>query len=270
MKYIQIQNKKWRLEVDLQGGRIVNLTYGDRCILGTYNRIDGKQGNTHICVPNFGNEGVKEFGLPFHGTGRNQRWNIVPDYVRHSGKPQAFTLKTSKKFLGRPESDPGLSQYKKLIIFCLLSRTEKYKAELSVNQIFEFCEDSFVHSVIVTHKGGEPVPVNIGIHNYWNSPNGWNGLKLNGEDITGQVKNNGIISIKKINSIKLLDIAKIAWEVEGFTHAVVWSAFMGSKFDTNYVCIEPVRGIGEFFGSEKSILKPKQKIDVFQKITVEK
>jgi len=262
MKHIKIRNKKWKVEIDLHGGRNVNLLYGDRCILGTYNRIDGKLGNTHICVPNFAHEGVQEFDLPFHGPARNQRWNIVqPDYVRHSGKPQLDNG-------ARPESDPGLNQDEKLKIFCLLPQTEKYRADLLVSQTFEFHENNFIHKVTVEHQGGEPVPLNIGIHNYWNSPNGWYGALVNGEDITRKVKINGDISLKKKNTIELPRMQAILWEVEGFTHAVVWSAFKGSDFDNTYVCIEPVRGIGEFFGSEKSIIKPEQKINVCQKITI--
>ena len=242
MSYIQIQNKKWRLEVDLQGGRIANLSYGSRCILGTYNRIDGKQGNTHICIPNFGNEGVEEFGLPFHGGARNSVWKVEN---------------------ARLKEENG-----ELRIEVLMRRTEQYKAELLINQTFEFFEDSFVHGVIVTHKGGKPVPVNIGIHNYWNSPNGWEGVLVDGEDITRKVKINGNISLKKKNTIELPRMQPILWEVEGFTHAVVWTAFKGKDFDTPYVCIEPVMGIGDYFGCVKSVLNPNKIFSVFQKISI--
>ena len=242
MKHIKIRNKKWKVEIDLHGGRNVNLLYGDRCILGTYNRIDGKLGNTHICVPNFAHEGVQEFDLPFHGPARNIIWE---EEARSKNKQEG-----------------------KMKITCLLPQTEKYRADLLVSQTFEFHENNFIHKVTVEHQGGEPVPLNIGIHNYWNSPNGWYGALVNGEDITRKVKINGDISLKKKNTIELPRMQAILWEVEGFTHAVVWSAFKGSDFDNTYVCIEPVRGIGEYFGSEKSIIKPEQKMNVCQKITI--
>lgn len=246
---IPIQNQKWRGEIDLQGGRIVNLYYGDRQILGTYNRIDGKKGNTHICVPNFGKEGAEEFGLPFHGGGRSKVWN---------------------KELGIRNKESGIKNKEegKIKIGCLLPKTEKYPADLLVSQTFSFHENSFIHSIAVEHKSGEPVPLNIGIHNYWNSPDGWNGLKVNGNDITKQVRENGFISLQEKNSIELPGQSPIFLEVSGFSQAVVWSGFKGNDFDQKYVCIEPVRGMGNFFKSRNGIINCLQIVKVRQKIII--
>ena len=41
-----LENNGWRLEVDLVGGRIVSLVKNGQGILGTFERIDGKTGNT--------------------------------------------------------------------------------------------------------------------------------------------------------------------------------------------------------------------------------
>ena len=77
MNFIKLEKNNWILEVDLNGGRIVNLIKDDQKILGTFERIDGKKGNTHICTPNFANEGVEKFGFIFHGPFRNAEWNLA-------------------------------------------------------------------------------------------------------------------------------------------------------------------------------------------------
>ena len=75
---LMIINKNgWSVEIDLNGGRIKRLEKDRQKILGTYERIDGKIGNTHICVPNFAAEGVEKFGYVFHGPFRNALWRLV-------------------------------------------------------------------------------------------------------------------------------------------------------------------------------------------------
>jgi galactose mutarotase-like enzyme len=235
MKIIQIKKNNWKLKIDLIGGRIVELRYGKRKILGTYKRIDGKTGNTHICVPNFGNEGGVEFGLPFHGGGRNKVWETEGRGLR---------------------------------LQCLLQHTEKYRTDLLVCQTFTFQKNSFIHEVVVEHLAGEPVPLNIGIHNYWDTPNGWDGILVNNENVTEQVKKNGIVSIKRKNVISLPHKTPILWETQGFLQAVLWASFKGDEFDPKYVCIEPIRGGNGFWGSTKSIISPQKKVVVVQKISI--
>jgi len=227
MSYIQIRNKKWNAEIDLHGGRIVSLQHGDRKLLGTYHRIDGKMGNTHVCIPSFGSEG-KEFGLPFHGPARNQVWKIV----------------------GRE----GKAQDRELKIECTLPKTEKYRADLLVRQTFFFQDGSFVHKVSVKNLGGENVPVNIGIHNYLSTLRGWDGVRLNDIDISLAVKANGIVALQKNNKIDLPGEKPIYLDVEGVSNAVIWTGFRESEYDTTYVCIEPIQNIEAFAKGSENIL----------------
>ncbi|HRT40170.1 MAG TPA: hypothetical protein P5299_02305 [Candidatus Woesebacteria bacterium] len=67
----------WELGIDLMGGRITELRKDNQQILGTFQRIDGKKGSTHVCFPCFGNEMPK---LPFHGPARDEKWTIADTY----------------------------------------------------------------------------------------------------------------------------------------------------------------------------------------------
>ena len=62
MKLIEFKNKNWLLKIDLEGGRIYELSKEGEKILGTYERIDEKIGNTHVCIPNFAREGGTIWG----------------------------------------------------------------------------------------------------------------------------------------------------------------------------------------------------------------
>jgi len=47
----KIEKFGWRVEVDLEGGRIISLMKDREGILGNFERMDGKMGNTHVCIP---------------------------------------------------------------------------------------------------------------------------------------------------------------------------------------------------------------------------
>lgn len=124
---VQLNSKDWELEVELEGGRIVSLKNRGVLILGSFERIDGKKGNTHICVPNFNMEGVKEFNLPPHGPFRNESWKLV-------------------------------QQTENLIDI------ECEKDGLDVHQFFSFNgEEYFNQKVVVENKGEVEKPVNVAI-----------------------------------------------------------------------------------------------------------
>lgn len=241
MSCIQIRNKKWKAEIDLHGGRIISLRCENRNLLGTYHRIDGKIGNTHVCIPNFGKEGVEQYGLPFHGPARNKEWGHLQDVI---SKNKCESLK----------------------IECRLRKTETYKAELLASQTFSFQNNSFIHEITVKNLSEEAVPVNIGIHNYWDASCGWNGAKVNNVDITSSVKANRMIVLQEKNKIDLPGQRSIYWEVKGFSHAVTWAGFQDSKYDCTYVCIEPIRAADIFSANRKSLLSPLQTIQVAQMI----
>lgn len=206
----------WNLVINLHGGRIEELSYKNVPILGIFNRIDGKKGSTHLCVPNFSGEGMEKYGLPFHGPARNSSWKLVAG-----------------------SWEEGSDKNTRLRIECTIKKTEKYPADLLVMQEFELEVDKFTQTISVLHLAGVTVPVNIGVHNYWATPGGWSGLLINGENVEEMVKTNGHISLKNQNIIELSD-KKIKWETNGFAEGVLWAAQKEGNFDSSYVCIEPV------------------------------
>lgn len=222
------------------GGRIEELLYRKELVLGTFDRIDGKKGSTHICTPNFNLEGMKEYGLPVHGSPRTIEWQIkVNDKTYFS-------------------------------MFCIVPTTDLYKTELYVEQIFELNPNSFKQTVVVENTQGANVPVNIGIHNYWAVSQGWEGTRLNGYDITKLVQTNGQRELRKSNTIQFPDGRRFRLQTKGFEDVKLWSALNEKgEYDDMYVCIEPVHSLApNFFGSKQSILKEGKSIIVSQEIGV--
>lgn len=228
MNTIKIENKNWKLEIDLNGGKIVNLEKDGQQILGTFERIDGKIANTHICVPNFDQEGMEEYGLLFHGPCRNAQWKLI--------KESENMIRIGFEFEG----------------------TEKYLSSLLIEQEFSL-GDSFRHKIRVKNTGNNEVPVNIAIHNYWASKEGWLGLKINEVDISQIVKDDDYFDTKDENIVLFPDGRKFNLNLKGFNYVRLWTARKeeGSNtiYDQNCVGVEPSIGKGSYFGSEESMLK---------------
>jgi hypothetical protein len=236
MNMVQLNFKDWELAVDLEGGRIDSLKNKGVLILGSFERIDGKRGNTHVCVPNFANDGVKKYRLPPHGLFRNAPWILV--------QKTENTLEV--------DCETG---------------------EWDVHQIFSFSGEYFNQKVIIENKSGEGKPVNAALHNYWSSELGWQGLTLNGSDLSLGIKQNDFINLRQLNDLDIPGKPLIKWQLFGFNYAKLWTGFLeesGNKiFDNNYVCIEPIMEKDEyFFGSEKSVLLPNTKMELRQMIGV--
>ena len=235
MNIIKIENDEWLLEVDLDGGRIYKLACGDQLILGTFERIDGKNGNTHVCVPNFANEGVEKYGFVFHGPFRNAAWEVL-------GK-----------------SDTALE------IKCEIDG-------LSVKQFFRLT-DSFIQDIEVLNNSNKKKRVNLAVHNYWDTKFGWQGTKLNGFDITEGIKTNPEISLKDLNIIEIVGKKNIFWKVENFKLAKLWTGVKKengvNSYDRKYICIEPEMEFEGFVETEKSWLLPGQRIFLKQSIGLE-
>lgn len=231
---------EWQLVVNLQGGRIEELSYKEMIILGTFQRIDGKKGNTHVSVPNFDLEGTKEYGLPPHGAARNMTWQIKVE---------------DKTYLS---------------IYCAVPATDLYKANLYVEQIFELTKDSYKQTVIVENTKGETVPINIGIHNYWATPKDWLGTKINGIDVAQKIKNEGQSKVRKSNTIVFSDGRRFRLKLNDFGDIRLWTAFNEKKeFDHKFVCIEPIKSLGiHYFGSKQSMLKEGKAIGASQEISL--
>lgn len=205
--------KKITVKLNLDGGRVENLEIEGRKILGMYQRIDGKLGSTHICVPNFGNE-LSEYGLPFHGYARNEKWEILE------------------------ERDNFIK------IKYLMESKDSYPTDLEITQTFDF-EKKFIHKVGVKNVGERNAPVNIAVHYYFDMPYGWEYLKINGEDVGDIIKKDSEITAKQINEIT--DGKRIIFmETKNVRSLHLWSG--GNQ---NFCCIEPVMGMRELGKNEE-------------------
>jgi len=230
----------WDLTVDLQGGRIEELSYKETLILGVFQRVDGKVGSTHVCTPNYHSEGTKEYGLPIHGAPRNVVWEVKTDDSAY------------------------------LSVYCNIPATDLYKADLYVEQIFELTKDSFKQTVIVENTKGETVPVNIAIHDYWATPGGWRGTKVNGIYIESEVIKDGQCKARKSNTIVFPDKRKFKLKLQDFSDLRLWSARNGkNELNEDFVCIEPIMTLGKnYFGSKQSMLKEGKALGASQEILV--
>ncbi len=224
---MEISQNNWLLSLDLVGGRIRDLSWKGRRVLGTYKRIDGKMGNTHVCIPSFDKEGEK-YDLPFHGLVRTIPWTI---------KAKSSSV---------------------IIISCRTPSSKLYPAELTVEQEFSI-DDMFIHTIRVTNCGGSEVPTNIGCHYYWDTPKGWDTIRLNGREIKADIETNGVIDLKERN---IIDFPHARYELitNGFRSAVLWTSFLmdtqgSKKFSQDFCCIEPVVQWPNYFGTTESMLK---------------
>lgn len=232
MNKIKIEKDNWILEIDLDGGRIVSLIKDDQKILGTFERIDGKKGNTHICTPNFANEGVEKFGFVFHGPFRNAIWNLVSQ--------EENSLEIECEIDG-------------LLV----------KQDFSIN-------DEFEQIIEVKNKSKERKRVNVAMHNYWETEFGWQGTRLNGVDITEDFKTNPEVKLEKENILEFPNKRPIIWKVENFKLAKLWTAVKeeneGKFYDQKYVCLEPEMEFEGFVETEESWLDPGVKLVLEQNI----
>lgn len=232
MNIVEIKNKESFLTVDLNGGRIVSLTKDDQKILGTFERIDGKKGNTHLCVPNFADEGVEKYGFVFHGPFRNVVWNLVS------------------------QNNDGLE-------------IESEIEGLLIRQKF-LINDEFEQKIEIKNNSLESKRVNLAVHNYWDTEFGWQGTKLNRVNISQGFKTNPEIKLNSENILEFPDKKPLIWRVENFKLGKLWTAFKeenGEKiYDQKYVCLEPEMEFEGFVETDKSWLESGKRIDLNQSI----
>jgi len=226
-----IQNNDWSLNIDLDGGRIRELKYKDEIILGTFLRIDGKHGNTHVCCPNFGNEGDKD--LPFHGPFRTKEWNLI------------------NKSLNNIE-------------------IETVDLGLRIRQVFDL-RDGFEQLVVVENLGAGDRAANVAIHNYWAAEMGWQGTKLNGQIVDELIKSDISRPVLGDNVLEIPGKSVKRWNLTGFGFAQFWVSFSENegqkKYDDGYVCIEPALEKQGFLDSGRNNLIANGKIEVSQRIS---
>lgn len=227
-----IQNNDWNLIIDLNGGRIRELKYKKDIILGSFKRIDGKEGNTHICCPNFGGEGMEKFNLPFHGPFRNLEWKLI--------NKNKDTIEIEAESLG-----------------------------LKIKQIFKLI-NGFEQVVRIFNLENKDRLANVAIHNYWDTRNSWKGTKLNGEIIDELIKSDIDRELLSVNILEILGKRKYKWSVEGFKYQRFWTAFKETegekKYDQNYICVEPSLERQGFLNTEQTNLLINGSLEVKQTI----
>ena len=223
----------WSLTLNLSGGRIQDLSHKGIRVLGMYNRIDGKVGNTHLCIPSFDKEGQDKYGLPFHGLVRNIEWRL------------------EKKSISS------------LTILCKTPSSDYYPAQLSVEQEFILSKE-FQHIIRVRNVGNKAVPVNSACHYYWDTPSGWNTTTVNREDVSEKIETNGHIDLDTTNIIRFPHTS-YRLLCKNIHSAALWTSFTtdthGKKvFSSDFCCIEPVIKWPGYFGTKESIVRPGETI----------
>lgn len=202
-----------KIDID-NGGRVKSYERDGRLILGTYKRIDGKIGNTHVCTPNFGNE-LSEYKMPFHGYARNEKWKILE------------------------ERDNFIK------IGYLMKNKDSYLTDLEIIQVFD-TRKNFVHEVRVKNVGKLMAPVNIAIHYYFDMPYGWEDLRINDSmAIPDLIRADGEIGAQEVNKI---DDGKrvIIMKTRNVKKLHLWSG--GNE---KFCCIEPVMGMRDLKKNEE-------------------
>jgi len=218
-----------RMVINPQGARIERLSLGDRLVFGSVVRGDGREASSHPCTPIFGPETNTSFGLPQHGPMRNELCTVE-------------------------ERGPNL------VILSHEIKSGSYPQGMHVRQSFAMFGNNFTLETVHTNNGEQDAPVNFGEHFYWAAPNGWEGLRINGDDVTDAVKNDLVIPLQARNQIVIPGLPEIILEQEGLPVANLWVYHNEEtgKYDQDYVCIEPVEGdpTKNSFGSPESMIAP--------------
>lgn len=227
---IKLKTKKGNnsLSINPHGARIEELVLDGQRIFTSVKRGDGKDASTHPCIPIFGPERTTSFGLPQHGSARNKDFK---------SKVSDFDIQLSQDI-----------------------EDEKYPIGLTFDQRHTLAYGKYYLTTATLNNGDRALPVNFAEHFYWSTPNGWEGLMVNGVDVTDKVKNDSAIEILPENNIIIPKQRPIILNQKGFSIFQLW-AYKNPKtgeYDKNYVCIEPAEGnpVKNFFGSQRSMIKP--------------
>lgn len=212
-------------------GAKIEVVLNGNAILGSFLRGDGRQGVTHPCSPIFGPDRKNFYGLKQHGNMRNEACEVEK--------------KDDSIVVSHLITDPG------------------YPSGMKVEQVMRLIDGAFSFEMTHTNTGDMVAAVNSGEHCYFDAPLGFEGTKVNGQDITQLIKNNydGIaIDLNESNSIQIPGKPEYILEQQGFKKAVVWVGKNPEtkEIDKTYLCIEPVEDdpFGEFFGTTPSLVIP--------------
>ena len=220
------------LRVTRQGARLtVNL--GGVAVMGEFERGDGKAGITHTCSPIFGPDKHKLYGLVQHGMMRNE-----PSKVNAS-TPNQIMIKHIVTDAGYP---PGVVVEETLGI---------------ENSVFSF---AMAHH----NSGQEKVPLNAGLHCYFDAPTGYKGTKVNNQDISSLIEQHpdgAPIALPARSIIQIPGKPQMQLVQDSFRFAMVWAGRnpQTDEIDKTYVCIEPIELHPDEFGQPVSNLHPSGK-----------
>ena len=228
--------------ISSSGCRIQELRLGGIKILTSVIRGDGKEASSHPCFPNFGPAVENIYGkFPQHGWARDK---IAHLQIQQNPPLLVSTINLNNE-LGSSFEGPGLTLSQSIILG--LDTEERPFFTLTTNS---------------QNQGAKPYPANFGEHFYFDTPLGWDGLKINGKHVSAMVRNNGFVFFKGTNTIEIPGKPDLILEQSGLEGAVLW-AFKDpqtNKFDSHYICIEPVEGSPfdsrKRFGSIKSLIAP--------------
>jgi hypothetical protein len=236
--------------VTSQGTKIQELVLGGIKILTSVTRGDNKRASTHPCSPNFGPPQKNEYGdFPQHGTARDLTSEVQTPKYDNQGHADLLIAKLKvgdKTLLG--------------------SGTGSEKKGLSLIQFMRLGNEDglpfFGLTVDIRNESDELHPSNFGEHFYFDTPQGWDKLKINGKKVRSMIKTTGFLKLGKTNIVEIPGKPRFILELNGFDGAVLW-AYKNpdtGEFDTHYVCIEPVEKSPYdhrvSFGSEKSLIEP--------------
>lgn len=215
--------------VNPAGARIQKLILKGHTILSTVSRGDGKEGSTHPCSPIFGPEISTSYGLPQHGPVRNSVCTVqqTDNSVTLTCPVESGTYPSGITMTQTIEIQPGV---------CIITTTHE-------------------------NTGPQEAPVNFGEHFYWNTPEGWDALTLNGTPVHSQIAGNQLISLPQVNTISISGLPAVTLRQDGYEFMMLWTYRSTSgAYDRSYACLEPVEGDPtEFFGSRRSMVLPQSK-----------
>lgn len=228
--------------VNPHGGRLESLILNGQKLLFSGTRIDGGTGSTHLCSPNFGPDN-KGYGLPDHGPGRNKKtkWTVIkeePDHVIQS------------YVIGSGEVSAG-----------------NYPKGIEVTQDYKLVDGGFKIVTTHTNNGEMDAPVNSAVHFYWatllglgEGEKGWEGVKVNGVNVSDLVKADTIVQWEDDNIIEMPDRPKIRVKQKGLPFLQGYAAKddVTGEFDQNSAALEPAEGREERFGTPESMIAPGQ------------
>lgn len=219
------------LTINSHGAKIEELTLGGQKIFTKVQRGDGKEGCAHPCIPQLGPETTTSFELPQHGSARGQDFNLV-------------------------SSDDEI----------VLSRDieeKKYPKGLHIEQKHNLSDNKYSLTTTVSNNGDQEAPVNFAEHFYWYAPDGWVGVTVNGVNVEDMIKQDKAIPLQAENRIEIPGQKPIILKQKGFSVLQLWVGKNSKtgEYDENYICMEPAEGnhAENFFGSEKSMIKPGDK-----------